>query len=146
MRRVIRRAVQHGSRIGLETPFLPRLAEVVVELMGASYPELREHRAEIEAALAAEEERFGQTLETGMRLFDEVLERSPDGIAGADAFRLHDTYGFPLELTRELALERGFPVDEDEFERLMTDQRERSRAGKAASSSRRRRSRARPAS
>ena len=131
MRRVIRRAVQHGSRIGLETPFLPRLAGVVVELMGASYPELREHRAEIEAALAAEEERFGQTLETGMRLFDEVLERSPDGISGADAFRLHDTYGFPLELTRELALERGLPVDEDEFERLMTDQRERSRAGKA---------------
>ena len=131
MRRVIRRAVQHGSRIGLETPFLPRLAGVVVELMGASYPELRKHRAEIEAALAAEEERFGQTLETGMRLFDEVLERSPDGISGADAFRLHDTYGFPLELTRELALERGLPVDEDEFERLMTDQRERSRAGKA---------------
>ena len=66
-----------------------------------------------------------------MRLFDEVLERSPDGISGADAFRLHDTYGFPLELTRELALERGLPVDEDEFERLMADQRERSRAGKA---------------
>jgi alanyl-tRNA synthetase len=132
MRRVIRRAVQHGSRISLESPFLTRLADVVVELMGDSYPELREHRREIHGVLAAEEERFAQTLATGMRLFEEVLERSPEGIAGADAFRLHDTYGFPLELTRELALERGLSVDEDEFERLMAEQRERSRAGKAS--------------
>ena len=129
MRRIVRRAVQHGARIGLEAPFLSRLADVVVDLMGDSYPELAENRADVRAVLGAEEERFAQTLATGMRLFDEVLEHSPDGIAGEDAFRLHDTYGFPLELTRELALEHGLPVDEDEFERLMTGQRERSRAG-----------------
>jgi alanyl-tRNA synthetase len=131
MRRVIRRAVQHGSRIGLETPFLGRLADIVIELMGGSYPELAEHRADVHRVLEAEEERFAQTLANGMRLFAEVLEESPDGISGAAAFRLHDTYGFPLELTRELALERGLPIDEDEFDRLMAEQRERSRAGKA---------------
>jgi alanyl-tRNA synthetase len=131
MRRIVRRAVQHGSRIGLETPFLSRLADVVVELMSGSYSELAEHREEIGRVLGAEEERFAETLATGMRLFAEVLGRSPDGISGGDAFRLHDTYGFPLELTRELALERGLPVDEDEFERLMAGQRERSRAGRA---------------
>jgi alanyl-tRNA synthetase len=131
LRRIIRRAVQHGSRIGLEAPFVTRLADVVIELMGPSYPELHDHRAEIHRVLAAEEERFGQTLTTGMRLVEEVLARSPDGISGEDAFRLHDTYGFPLELTRELALERGLPVDEDEFDRLMAEQRERSRAGRA---------------
>jgi alanyl-tRNA synthetase len=132
MRRIVRRAVQHGGRIGLEAPFVSRLADVVVELMRGSYPELDEHRRDIHAVLSAEEERFGQTLATGMRLFDEVLERSSDGISGDDAFRLHDTYGFPLELTRELALEHGLSVDEDEFERLMTEQRTRSRAGKSS--------------
>jgi alanyl-tRNA synthetase len=131
MRRIVRRAVHHGSRIGLETPFLARLADVVVELMRDPYPELAEHRAEIRRVLAAEEERFAQTLATGMRLFEEVLERSAEGISGEDAFRLHDTHGFPLELTRELALERGLPVDEDGFELLMSEQRERSRATKA---------------
>ncbi len=131
MRRVVRRAIQHGARIGLER-FVPRLADVVVELMGASYPELREHRNEIRRVLAAEEERFNQTLSTGMRLFEDVLAGSPGGISGDDAFRLHDTYGFPLELTRELALERGLPVDEDRFEMLMGAQRERSRSGKGS--------------
>jgi alanyl-tRNA synthetase len=132
MRRVIRRAVQHGARIGLETPFLAELADVVVELMRKPYPELDEARAEIRRVLTAEEERFAQTLVTGMRLFEEVLERSPDGISGADAFRLHDTYGFPLELTRELAVEHGLPVDEDGFEQLMAGQRDRSRASKGS--------------
>jgi alanyl-tRNA synthetase len=131
LRRIIRRAVQHGSRIGLEPPFVARLADVVIRLMRDSYPELEHDRDEIRRVLAAEEERFGQTLATGMRLFEDVLARSPDGISGEDAFRLHDTYGFPLELTRELALERGLPIDEDGFERLMADQRERSRAGRA---------------
>jgi alanyl-tRNA synthetase len=132
LRRIARRAVQHGSRIGLEPPFLSRLADVVIERMHDSYPELDEHRRNVHAVLTAEEERFSQTLATGMRLFREVLERSSDGIAGADAFRLHDTYGFPLELTRELALEHGLSVDEDEFEHLMAEQRARSRAGKSS--------------
>ncbi len=132
MRRIVRRAVQHGSRIGLEAPFLARLADIVIELMGGSYPELAAGRADVHRVLAAEEARFAQTLQTGMRLFEEVVGRSPDGIAGADAFRLHDTYGFPLELTRELAVERGLPVDQDEFERLMAEQRQRSRQGRAS--------------
>ena len=132
MRRIVRRAVQHGSRIGLEPPFLARLADVVIELMGGSYPELVAGRADVHRVLAAEEARFAQTLATGMRLFEEVVERSPGGIVGVDAFRLHDTYGFPLELTRELAVERGLPVDEDEFERLMGEQRQRSRQGRAS--------------
>ncbi|MEZ5099547.1 MAG: alanine--tRNA ligase [Thermoleophilia bacterium] len=136
LRRIVRRAVQHGSRIGLGSPFLARLADVVIELMGPVYPDLKEHRRVIHEVLQAEEDRFSQTLQTGMRLFDDVLSRSADGVAGADAFRLHDTYGFPLELTRELAAERGLAVDEDEFARLMAEQRDRSRAGRAGEADR----------
>ena len=131
MRRIVRRAVQQGARIGLETPFLSELSDVVVELMHGSYPELDDARSEIQRVLTAEEERFAQTLATGLRLFEEVVRDSPEGISGEDAFRLHDTYGFPLELTRELALERGLPVDEDGFEELMAGQRDRSRAAKS---------------
>jgi alanyl-tRNA synthetase len=127
MRRVIRRAVQHGSRIGLEAPFLARLAEVVIGQMGDVYPELREHAEEIKSVLTAEEERFSQTLARGMRLFEELA--SGKQLSGEDAFKLHDTYGFPLELTRELASERGMTLDETGFARLMEEQRERSRAG-----------------
>jgi len=127
LRRIIRRAVQHGSRIGLESPFLARLASVVTERMAPVYPELAEHRREIARVLSVEEERFAQTLATGMKLFEEIAEAGL--ISGADAFRLHDTYGFPLDLTRELAEERGLAVDEDEFQRLMGEQRERSRVG-----------------
>src|ERR687886_396200 len=126
MRRVVRRAVQQASRIGLEPPFLAGLADVVVEQMGDAYPELREHRADIHRILTAEEERFSQTLARGLRLFEEVAT-GPE-IAGEDAFRLHDTYGFPIELTQELARERGLGVNEEEFTRLMAAQRERSRA------------------
>jgi alanyl-tRNA synthetase len=126
MRRIIRRAVQQGARVGLEPPYLAPLADVVIERMKAGYPELEEHRAEIHRVLTAEEERFGKTLERGLRLFEEVAEK--DGsISGEDAFRLHDTYGFPLELTRELARERGLGVNEEEFTRLMELQRTRSR-------------------
>jgi alanyl-tRNA synthetase len=126
LRRVVRRAVQHGSRIGLESPFLGRLADVVVEQMGAAYPQLVEHRAQVRAALTAEEERFARTLERGQRLFDDVAARGE--ITGEDLFRLHDTYGFPVELTRELARERGIPLHDEEFSRLMDEQRDRSRS------------------
>ena len=95
--------------------------------MGEAYTELEAHRDEIHRVLAAEEERFSQTLVRGMRLFEEVAATGQN-ISGEDAFRLHDTYGFPLELTRELAEERGLAVDEDEFMRLMAEQRERSRS------------------
>jgi alanyl-tRNA synthetase len=127
MRRVVRRAVQQASRIGLEPPFLAGLADVVIEQMGDAYPELREHRGDIHRILAAEEERFSQTLARGLRLFEEVAT-GPE-IAGEDAFKLHDTYGFPIELTQELARERGLGVNEEEFTRLMAQQRERSRRG-----------------
>jgi alanyl-tRNA synthetase len=126
MRRIIRRAVQQGARVGLEAPYLARLSNVVIEQMKGGYPELEEHRDEIHRILTAEEERFGKTLERGLRLFEEVTQKR-EVISGEDAFRLHDTYGFPLELTRELARERGLGVDEEEFTRLMEVQRTRSR-------------------
>jgi alanyl-tRNA synthetase len=126
MRRVIRRAVQQAARVGLEPPYLARLADVVIEQMKDGYAELEEHRGEIHRILSAEEERFGQTLTRGMRLFEEIADKGGD-ISGEDAFRLHDTYGFPLELTQELARERGLGVNDEQFTRLMEQQRERSR-------------------
>src|SRR5213592_3094906 len=125
MRRVVRRAVQQAGRIGLEPPFLAGLADVVIEQAGDAYPELRQHRDEIQQVLTAEEERFSETLARGLKLFEEIA--TGDGISGDDAFRLHDTYGFPLELTEELARERGLAVDVDGFNRLMAEQRRRSR-------------------
>src|SRR5437762_2366112 len=127
MRRIIRRAAQHANRVGLEPPYLARLADVVIEQMQSGYPELEQHRDEIHRILSAEEERFGQTLARGLRLFEEIAQKGGD-IPGEDAFRLHDTYGFPLELTQELARERGLGVNEEEFTRLMAEQRARSRA------------------
>jgi alanyl-tRNA synthetase len=126
MRRIVRRAVQQAARVGLEPPYLAQLSDVVIEQMKDGYPELEEHREEIHRILTAEEERFGKTLERGLRLFEEVAEKD-EVISGEDAFRLHDTYGFPLELTRELARERGLGVNEEEFTRLMEQQRTRSR-------------------
>ncbi len=125
LRRVIRRAVVHGRDIGLED-FLPRLADVVVEQMGDVYPELVANRSSIEEILGAEEARFARTLAVGQRFFEEAAAKG--AISGEDAFRLHDTYGFPIELTRERAREHGLAVDEEGFVRLMADQRERSRA------------------
>jgi alanyl-tRNA synthetase len=127
MRRIVRRAVQQANRIGLEPPYLARLADVVIEQMKSGYAELEEHRSDIHRILSAEEERFGQTLARGLRLFEEIAQKGGD-IDGEDAFRLHDTYGFPLELTQELARERGLGVNDEEFTKLMEQQRERSRA------------------
>jgi alanyl-tRNA synthetase len=127
MRRIIRRAVQQAGRVGLEPPYLARLADVVIEQMRSGYPELDDHRDDIHRILSAEEERFGQTLARGMRLFEDVAQKGGD-ISGDDAFMLHDTYGFPLELTQELARERGLGVNEEEFTNLMEQQRRRSRA------------------
>ncbi len=132
LRRVMRRAIQQGRALGMEGGFLVRYAEVVRELMGGAYPELNTQRAAIEKWLAAEEESFGRTLEQGTRLLEELIERALDadeeGIAAADAFELHDTYGFPFDLTRELVAERGLGVDPEGFERLMDAQRARARA------------------
>jgi alanyl-tRNA synthetase len=125
LRRVIRRAAQHGLRIGMEAPFLPGLAEAVIDQMAEAYPELREHAREITQVLAAEEERFGETLERGMKLFDEAA--ASGAITGEDAFTLQATYGFPVELTQELARERGLEVNDEEYTRLMEEHREISR-------------------
>src|SRR5581483_5073532 len=127
LRRIVRRAVQHGLRIGMRSPFLPALAETVVSQMGEAYPELVEHRDQIARVLGAEEERFGETLERGMKLFEEAAARG--AISGEEAFALQATYGFPIELTLELGRERGVSVDEEEFERLDAEHREISRAG-----------------
>src|SRR5207237_367330 len=102
---ISRRAVQHGLRIGMQSPFLAGLADAVIEQMAEAYPELGEHHGEIHRVLSAEEERFGETLERGMKLFEEAAARGR--ITGDDAFTLQATYGFPIELTQELARERG---------------------------------------
>jgi alanyl-tRNA synthetase len=125
LRRVIRRAAQHGQRIGLEAPFLAGLADAVIEQMSGAYPELREHAHEIRQVLTAEEERFGETLERGMKVFEEAAARGE--ITGDDAFALQATYGFPVELTQELARERGLGVNDEEYTRLMEEHREISR-------------------
>ncbi len=125
LRRIIRRAAQHGLRIGMAPPFLPGLADVVIEQMGQAYPELVAQREEIRRTLAAEEERFGETLERGMTIFEEAAAKGE--ITGDDAFDLQATYGFPIELTQELARERGLGVNEEEYTRLMEEHREISR-------------------
>jgi alanyl-tRNA synthetase len=125
LRRIIRRAVQHGLRIGMQSPFLPGLADTVIEQMGDAYPELVEHAGEIRQILAAEEERFAETLERGMKLFEDAAARGE--ITGDDAFTLQATYGFPIELTQELARERGFGVNDEDYTRLMERHREISR-------------------
>ncbi len=127
LRRIIRRAVQQAGRIGLEAPFLARLGDVVIERMGHAYPELGEHRRHVHEILSAEEDRFSQTLARGMRLFEESAGAS--SISGEEAFVLQATYGFPIELTVELARERGQPVDVEDFDRRMEEHREISRGG-----------------
>jgi alanyl-tRNA synthetase len=125
LRRIIRRAAQHGLRIGMEAPFLRGLSETVIEQMGEAYPELVERRAEIAQVLTAEEERFAETLERGMKVFEEAAARGE--ITGDDAFTLQATFGFPIELTQELARERGLGVNDEEYTRLMEEHREISR-------------------
>ncbi len=132
LRRVMRRAVQHGRSLGFEPGFLVRYGELVRELMGGAYPELDEHREQIDVWLATEEENFGHTLEHGLVVLRELIERAREGsgaLSGEDAFRLHDTFGFPIELTRELADDADLSVDEAGFDERMADQRSRSRAG-----------------
>jgi alanyl-tRNA synthetase len=125
VRRVIRRAVQHGQRIGLEGVY--RLPRIVIEQMAPAYPELVEHADEIERIVKAEEERFRETLARGLRIFADLAEQ--EALSGEDAFTLAATYGFPIELTVELAEERGQAVDVDGFRRQMEEHREISRAG-----------------
>ncbi|GGK09208.1 alanine--tRNA ligase [Luteimonas terricola] len=128
LRRIIRRALRHGWMLGVRKPFFHSLVATLDALMGDAYPELRAQRALVERALLAEEERFAETLDSGMRMFDEVASRSVGTIPGADAFRLYDTYGFPLDLTADMARERGMEVDTAGFDAAMEQQRETARA------------------
>jgi alanyl-tRNA synthetase len=132
LRRIMRRAVLQGRRIGIEDTFLTRFSAVVRELMGAAYPELHAEAETVDMWLSREEQQFGQTLEQGTRILDEHIARAKEsgaeGIGADEAFQLHDTYGFPFELTVELAAEEGLGVDQQGFENLMEDQRTRARA------------------
>ncbi|KAB8180494.1 alanine--tRNA ligase [Lysobacter maris] len=128
LRRIIRRALRHGWMLGQKQPFFHRMLAPLIEVMGEAYPELVDKRELIERALLAEEERFAETLDAGMRIFDEVAARADGTIPGADAFRLYDTYGFPADLTADIARERGLSVDMDGFEAAMEQQRETARA------------------
>src|SRR5579863_6906777 len=135
LRRLMRRAIQHGRSLGFDPGFLLRYSALVRELMGSAYPELHEHRERIDVWLASEEEQFGHTLERGMSVLGELIEAaraSSGAVSGEDAFRLHDTFGFPVELTRELVADAGLDVDLDAFEALMAGQRQLSKGLGAA--------------
>ena len=132
LRRVMRRAILQGRALELEPGFLTRYGERVAEVMGSAYPELREQAAAIETWLGAEEEAFGRTLEQGLGNLNAQIARAreagSDRISADDAFQLHDTFGFPFDLTKELLAEEGLDVDEGAFEELMDAQRARARA------------------
>ncbi len=128
LRRIIRRALRHGWMLGVRQPFFHQLVATLDALMGEAYPELSRKRGLVERALKAEEERFAETLDAGMRIFDEVAGRSDGTIPGAEAFRLYDTYGFPVDLTADIARERGLSVDMAGFDAAMEHQRETARA------------------
>ena len=133
LRRIIRRALRHGWMLGVRGDFFWKMVAPLVEVMSAAYPELIAKRDLVEHALRAEEERFGETLEQGMRIFDDVAARNAGTtqngmIPGADAFRLYDTYGFPVDLTADIARERGLGVDMAGFDAAMAQQRGAARA------------------
>ncbi len=129
LRRIIRRAIRHGYMLGKKDPFFHRLVEPLCEEMGQAYPELAQAKEQVELVLRLEEERFAETLEQGMKILDQAIA-DMDGkqIPGETAFKLYDTYGFPLDLTADIARERELTVDMDGFEREMEAQRERARA------------------
>ncbi len=130
LRRIMRRAIRHGKRLGLERPFLAEVCGAVIDEMADAYPETRENRAFIEKVALAEEESFRHTLDKGLSILEQEMARlGADGkkvIPGAVAFQLYDTFGFPMDLTRTIAAERGLAVDEPGFDRHMAEQRARS--------------------
>ena len=132
LRRLMRRAIVQGRHLGIEPGFLPRYTHVVRETLASAYPELHEQADTVDMWARTEEETFNRTLEQGMKLLEDVIERSrsngEEGIGAEEAFRLHDTFGFPFDLTLEIAAERGLGVDDQGFEELMEQQRVRARA------------------
>ncbi|HEX6585865.1 MAG TPA: alanine--tRNA ligase [Solirubrobacterales bacterium] len=135
LRRIMRRAVQQGRSIGLESPFMERFADRSLELLAPAYPELAAERETVMRWVSDEEESFGRTLERGTQLLADIIRHAKEDrtswIDAADAFKLHDTYGFPYDLTKELLAEQGLSVDDEGFEELMDEQRARARMGTA---------------
>lgn len=131
LRRILRRAVRHGRQtLGMERPFLASVVPAVVEILGDSFPEMRAKMPRVQEIIGQEEEMFRRTLDRGLQLFAEAAERSSDGqISAIDAFKLHDTYGFPIDLTQVMADEREMRVDTEGYEILMEEARSRSRGG-----------------
>ena len=133
LRRIIRRAIRYGRRLGLDQPFLSQVAEAALERFQAAYPELRESHDFILRVIGLEEERFGQTMQTGLHLLEAEVLEATGTLSGEVAFLLWDTHGFPPELTQEIAREHGLSVDMEGFEREMAAQRERARTAQAFS-------------
>jgi len=127
LRMILRRALRHGKMLGLELPFLHNLVDVVVENYGGAYPDLVKNQDKIKEVIKAEEERFKLTLDRGYKILEELLSQKQD-ITGADAFKLYDTYGFPMELTLEIAQEQGLSVDVEGFKVAMQEQKTRAKA------------------
>ena len=139
LRRLLRRAARHGRLLGIKEPFLYQVAETVIRENQPAYPELLENKDYIISIIKAEEERFAKTIDQGMSMLNDLIDRIASQeiaggkvLSGAEAFKLYDTFGFPLDLTMEIAGERGVSVDEDQFTKFMNDQRERARAARAA--------------
>ena len=139
LRRLLRRAARHGRLLGIKEPFLYQVAETVIRENQPAYPELLENKDYIISIIKAEEERFAKTIDQGMSMLNDLIDRIASHeiaggkvLSGAEAFKLYDTFGFPLDLTMEIAGERGVSVDEDQFAKFMNDQRERARAARAA--------------
>lgn len=130
LRRIIRRAIRHGYQLGGNTPFFYRFVQVLVDEMGDAYPELLTSQRKIEDVLMEEEERFAETLDQGLKIFDQkTVDIAGGEVPGKLVFLLYDTYGFPVDLTADVARERGLTIDEIGFETLMEQQRERARSG-----------------
>jgi alanyl-tRNA synthetase len=129
LRRIIRRAIRHGYMLGVKEPFFHKLVEQLCKEMGDAYPELIEQRAQVERVLRLEEERFAETLEQGMKILDEAISGlQGKEIPGETVFKLYDTYGFPMDLTADIARERELTVDQAGFDQAMAEQRRRARA------------------
>ena len=130
LRMILRRALRHGKILGMELPFLYKLVDTVVENYGEAYPELVKNKQKVIDTIKAEEERFNKTLDRGYKLLEEFIEAKKD-IDGESAFKLYDTFGFPLELTKEIAQENGLNVDEDGYKVAMQEQKDRAKAATA---------------
>ena len=136
LRRLLRRAARHGKLLGVNEPFLYRIVDTVIHENECQYPELREKQAYITRVIRTEEENFAKTIDGGMKIFSEMLEnhkaKGETVFSGADAFKLYDTYGFPIDLTNEMVKEVGLSVDEDAFRQLMQEQKVRAREARKA--------------